>query len=79
MKKDLKKKFNVIHIVEDASLDTGGGIATVVKILTTDMCNDSLKHEVICNNSSELPLSNGAGKITVFNNPIFLVGATQRN
>ena len=67
MKKDLKKKFNVIHIVEDASLDTGGGIATVVKILTTDMCNDSLKHEVICNNSSELPLSNGAGKITVFN------------
>ncbi len=66
MKMGLQKKLNVIHIVEDASANTGGGIEAVIKILTNGIRGDLVQHEVVCNNTSELPSPKDIKKITVF-------------
>lgn len=61
-----KKKINIIHIGENFSPNTGGGVATVMKILTSELNSDSIKHEIVCNSALDVPKSIDT-KITIFN------------
>lgn len=67
-----QSKINIIHICADFDQNNGGGIATVVKILTNELSNDRIQHEVVCNTASQLPTSSRITKIRVFKKSDFL-------
>jgi len=67
-----QKKTNIIHVVEDASAETGGGVATVVKILTSGVSNELIQHEIVCNTAPKLSFYEGNIKITAFKKSDFL-------
>ena len=61
----MQSKINIIHIAEDIS-PVSGGVATVVKMLTSELKNDLINHEVICNFASQSSLPKHV-KIKKFN------------
>ena len=66
-----QNKINILHIVEDASSETGGGISTVVKILTNGIKSESVQQEIVCNIAPE-ESSSIITKTTVFKKSDFL-------
>ena len=61
----MQSKINIIHIAEDIS-PVSGGVATVVKMLTSELKNDLINHEVVCNFASDASLPKHV-KIKKFN------------
>lgn len=68
----MKSKFTIIHVVEDIS-PVSGGVATVVKMLTSELRNPSVEHMVVCNYASGATLQEHV-KIKEFRPSIYDLG-----